>query len=534
MTTQVKPLHLLKEKPQPTKLPSDISSTVLSKSTTPTADLSLGKVENFCGLFKAHSIGGDEKESELLAHLMVEVDKLVKKGLPQHVAKISKPYIPSHQLNSENYIVPSTEINIRKTVVLIEVSLSPKSPDGRLPLYKHGLRATLQFDKSYIDDLNLPPMVWFQTPMSHPFVEPRRLNTTNWANMFFKWFISNSKNAEDKVNLLAVLEYLNIFLFLFEKDISVQMLNYKYHIQLNSDAIVDAYKQHQAHQELFQTPWPDDFFHAEFLKHFRENSLKDLAKEIHPEVFTFPIFSNKLCSAIEKEMFNYQDSGLPVKRPNSMNNYGLILNSIGLEPSIKWLQENYLLPVAKGLFRNRAITSRFDSHHSFIVHYQPGKDLGLDMHTDDSDITFNVCLGKEFEGAALNFCGVLGQPDHRQFKTAYYHVKGHCIVHLGTQRHGACEITSGERLNLIIWNKNHIWGESKDYEYCISQRTYNKETAPPDLRCLSYTHDKDYIFFKKKLPDTVDKKKIKQIGWCPPQHAWYDEYAKTRKMIGLK
>ena len=37
-----------------------------------------------------------------------------------------------------------------------------------------------------------------------------------------------------------------------------------------------------------------------------------------------------------------------------------------------------------------------------------GKDLGLDMHTDDSDVTFNVCLGKAFAGAGLTFCGVLG------------------------------------------------------------------------------------------------------------------------------
>ena len=35
-----------------------------------------------------------------------------------------------------------------------------------------------------------------------------------------------------------------------------------------------------------------------------------------------------------------------------------------------------------------------DRHHSFIVQYEVGKDLGLDMHTDNSDVTFNVCLGR--------------------------------------------------------------------------------------------------------------------------------------------
>ena len=29
------------------------------------------------------------------------------------------------------------------------------------------------------------------------------------------------------------------------------------------------------------------------------------------------------------------------------------------------------------------------------------EDRGLDMHTDDSDVTFNVCLGDTFTGATL-------------------------------------------------------------------------------------------------------------------------------------
>ena len=42
----------------------------------------------------------------------------------------------------------------------------------------------------------------------------------------------------------------------------------------------------------------------------------------------------------------------------------------------------------------------FTSHHSFMVKYKAGQDLGLDMHTDDSDVTVNVCLGKDFSGTA--------------------------------------------------------------------------------------------------------------------------------------
>ena len=51
-----------------------------------------------------------------------------------------------------------------------------------------------------------------------------------------------------------------------------------------------------------------------------------------------------------------------------------------------------LQPIARLLFpvEGRAL----DRHHSFVVQYEEGKDVGLDMHTDNSDVTFNVrCLG---------------------------------------------------------------------------------------------------------------------------------------------
>ncbi len=53
-------------------------------------------------------------------------------------------------------------------------------------------------------------------------------------------------------------------------------------------------------------------------------------------------------------------------------------------------------------------------HHTFVVEYEPGKDLGLDMHTDASDVTFNACLGREFTGGLLVFCGLQGDPSHRR------------------------------------------------------------------------------------------------------------------------
>jgi len=78
-------------------------------------------------------------------------------------------------------------------------------------------------------------------------------------------------------------------------------------------------------------------------------------------------------------------------------------------------QEEVTQPIASVLFPTEG--EWLDEHHSFSVRYKAGEDLGLDMHTDDSDVTFNVCLGKPgFTAAGLTFCGIMGRPDHRVFR----------------------------------------------------------------------------------------------------------------------
>ncbi|KAK7248893.1 procollagen-lysine 5-dioxygenase [Aureococcus anophagefferens] len=138
-----------------------------------------------------------------------------------------------------------------------------------------------------------------------------------------------------------------------------------------------------------------------------------------------------------------------------MNNYGVIVNDVGLEPFVKALQDKVCGPLAQALFKAHPHghpAADFDSTHSFIVKYRGDEDPHLDVHTDDSDVTFNACLGRDFEGCGLVFCGMIGAKDHRQHCKTYEHRVGTCVCHLGSKRHGADDITRGERLNLIVWN----------------------------------------------------------------------------------
>jgi hypothetical protein len=174
-----------------------------------------------------------------------------------------------------------------------------------------------------------------------------------------------------------------------------------------------------------------------------------------------------------------------------MNNHGLVLNSIGLAKSVTRLQKDAFEKVSRAIFEEEGL--ELSLHHTFLVQYKRGEDLGLDMHTDDSDVTFNVCLGREFTGGDLVFCGEIGAPDHRRHKLSYVHAKGSCVVHLGRQRHGAANIDAGERVNLIMWNRSLPYRSlAKSYPAVV----YAQESGAPDRICMSRTHDRDFGLYE--------------------------------------
>merc|ERR1712232_1392494 len=208
---------------------------------------------------------------------------------------------------------------------------------------------------------------------------------------------------------------------------------------------------------------------------------------------------------------NFYASGFPARRPNSMNNYGVIIGEIGFEPWVRSLQD-LLRPLGELLWPGPGCG--WGGHHCFIVRYRQGEDLGLDMHVDDSEVTFNICLGLTFEGAGLQFCGMSGTATHRKNHLKYSHVRGRCVVHLGKHRHGADDISSGERLNLILWNHSSEYRKSDEYR----KPRYDAESGPPDLECLSYTHDRDFGRYRAY---PAGKEHLAANAWCPPRPAEY-------------
>jgi len=122
-----------------------------------------------------------------------------------------------------------------------------------------------------------------------------------------------------------------------------------------------------------------------------------------------------------------------------MNNYGVIIDHMGLYECIQDVV-NVMNNATKWLFplwgggrldsvREGIIFSflNFLEHHAFVVEYEIGKDEDLDLHMDKSEITVNLCLGREFEGGEVHFQGV--RDSRKQDDFLYTNVPGRAAIH---------------------------------------------------------------------------------------------------------
>lgn len=144
---------------------------------------------------------------------------------------------------------------------------------------------------------------------------------------------------------------------------------------------------------------------------------------------------------------------------HSPQNFGVVLDDIGLNDSLASLTNLVVSPLAEAAFPSLGDAKGkvdLDSHHGFVVQYAPRKDKSLGFHVDDAEVTLNVCLGDVFEGGDLFFRGARCEahqqsPPGEGERYDYKHRPGWAVLHLGRHRHGAFPIRTGSRSNLILW-----------------------------------------------------------------------------------
>ncbi|CAL1352424.1 unnamed protein product [Linum trigynum] len=203
-----------------------------------------------------------------------------------------------------------------------------------------------------------------------------------------------------------------------------------------------------------------------------EESFRKIIIEPTPGVYSFEMLQPNFCEMLISEVENIErwvhDTKFKIMRPNTMNKYGAVLDDFGLEPMLNKLMDVYLRPMAKVFFPEISRLA-LDSHHGFIVEYGADKDVELGFHVDDSEVTLNVCLGKDFFGGELYFRGVrcdkhVNTVPHPEEIGDYSHIPGRAVLHRGRHRHGARATTSGQRLNLILWCRSSAYRELKRYQ----------------------------------------------------------------------
>ena len=221
-------------------------------------------------------------------------------------------------------------------------------------------------------------------------------------------------------------------------------------------------------------------------------------------VYAFDLFEERFCAMLTEEVDAYEVSGLPKRRPNTMNASGLIVNEIGMWGLMTDVVKALASPLAAALYRDEIFADSLDHHHSFVVHYARDKDTRLDMHHDASEVTLNVCIGRDhFEGAGLRFCGRFGDANHRSGPSfAVSHVPGRAVMHLGRQRHGADVIAAGERMNLIVWARSSAFRAAAAYGHCDPDGYPRApEGGDPTPECLSEANDHDFETWTKTFAE---------------------------------
>uniref|UniRef100_T1IJU6 Fe2OG dioxygenase domain-containing protein n=1 Tax=Strigamia maritima TaxID=126957 RepID=T1IJU6_STRMM len=184
--------------------------------------------------------------------------------------------------------------------------------------------------------------------------------------------------------------------------------------------------------------------------------LKSLVRDACPGklLYYIPVFTAEFCGKLMEELINFEKAPCPKGRPNTMNNYGILINELGMDSFLNNLREEYLAPVCTVLFPDWCGTSGLDSHKAFTVTYKLGEDEDLNYHFDNAEVTLNFCLGQNFSGGQLYFGNMYDMPVDMSLCTTTPNRPLMGILHRGRQRHGALPITSGERYNLIIWMRS--------------------------------------------------------------------------------
>lgn len=197
--------------------------------------------------------------------------------------------------------------------------------------------------------------------------------------------------------------------------------------------------------QIFENPvdWREKYIHPNYTKIFTENYLEEPC----PDVFWFPVFTEKACDEIVEEMERYGSwSGGKHEDKRIAGGYETVptddihMKQIGFDK--EWLHfiREFISPVTLKVFSG--YYTKGYAVMNFVVKYTPERQAYLRPHHDSSTFTINIALNNkdtDFQGGGCRF--------HRYNCSIESPRKGWSFMHPGrlTHLHEGLPTTNGTR-----------------------------------------------------------------------------------------
>lgn len=168
------------------------------------------------------------------------------------------------------------------------------------------------------------------------------------------------------------------------------------------------------------------------------------------------VFGNDIFKTMTKKWLNNLTNDNCNTKPNNMHKYGTkyILDQADEQNILEKLET-----IVKYYYKKN--DKKLYVVHDFMISYANNKNLQLDRHVDDSDITINICLKNTLinkTSTMLEFSEISNSLYSKHSFSSFYirMKKGDILIHNGKCPHQTLKISDddvGERINLIIWLK---------------------------------------------------------------------------------
>ncbi|XP_043932935.1 multifunctional procollagen lysine hydroxylase and glycosyltransferase LH3 isoform X2 [Protopterus annectens] len=201
--------------------------------------------------------------------------------------------------------------------------------------------------------------------------------------------------------------------------------------------------------QIFENPvdWKEKYIHENYSKIFDE----DYFEQPCPDVYWFPVFTEKMCDELVEEMENFGDwSGgkhEDVRLAGGYENVPTVdihMNQINFEKEWLHFLREYIAPVTEKLFPG--YYTKAHAVMNFVVRYRPDEQPFLRPHHDSSTFTINIALnnkGIDFQGGGCRFLRYDCKIESPR--------KGWSFMHPGrlTHYHEGLPVTKGTRYIMV-------------------------------------------------------------------------------------